>query len=241
MESTKTPPKAEFDQFAKDYDQLLQSSITASGYEAVFFDEHKIKTLYNDFSANEKSATKTVQIMNFGCGTGKSEYFINKYFTNCEICAVDVSEKSIEEAKEKNKKFTNIEFRKFDQVEELASIPKKFDIIFVANVFHHIPAELHVKTLKYLRSFLAPNGYLYVFEHNPKNPLTRKAFDTCEFDVGCHMIKPSLFINMCKDAGYQTILRRYVLFFPKMVSFLMPFEKYLKWCALGAQYYIKAK
>ena len=119
--------------------------------------------------------------------------------------------------------------------------PAKFDIIFVANVFHHIPEALHHSTLKQLRELLTPTGFLYVFEHNPKNPLTRRVFETCEFDVGCKMIKPSLFIRMCGNAGYTTIIRNYVLFFPKSVSFLSFLETYLKWCPLGAQYYIKAR
>ena len=134
----------------------------------------------------------------------------------------------------------NIEFIKFETVEEL-QFNAKFDIIFVANVFHHIPKELHRNTLKNLRSFLSSNGYIYVFEHNPRNPFTRKVFETCEFDVGCKMINPVVFVQMCAEAGYRKIIRRYVLFFPKILSFLERFEKILKWCPIGAQYYIKAK
>lgn len=232
--------KAEFDQFADDYDNLLQKSLTASGFDPAYFDEHKIKTIYDDYLAGKKIDNKNLQILNFGCGVGKSERFINKYFPNCTICSVDVSEKSINSAKERNKEFKNIEFIKFVTVEEL-HLSAKFDIIFVANVFHHIPEELHLVTLKYLRSFLSSDGYLYVFEHNPKNPLTRKVFETCEFDVGCKMINPSLFIKMCGEADYNIIIRRYVLFFPKIFSILIRLEKFLKWCPIGAQYYIKAK
>ena len=232
---------SEFDGFAHDYDKLLQKSIGASGYEAAYFDEHKIKTVHDDYTVDKTIQTKNLQIMNFGCGIGKSEKFINHYFTNCSICSVDVSENSIAIAKERNKQFTNIQFTIFKDVQELASLNKKFDIIFVANVFHHIPEELHVETLKQLRNLLSSEGYLYVFEHNPKNPLTRKVFETCAFDVGCKMIKPSLFIQLCINAGCHSVVRKYVLFFPKIVSFLSPLEKYLKWCSWGAQYYVKAR
>lgn len=240
METKPIPSKAEFDHFADDYDNLLKKSITASGFEPTYFDEHKIKIVYDDYSLNEKIGNKKLQILNFGCGVGKSEIFINKYFTNCSVCSVDVSEKSINAAKVKNKQFNNINFIKFDNVEDL-QLKSTFDIIFVANVFHHIPKELHLVTLKYLRSFLSPVGHLYVFEHNPKNPLTRKVFATCEFDVGCKMINSDLFIEMCTNSGYNVIIRRYILFFPKFFSFLSSLEKYLKWCPAGAQYYIKAK
>lgn len=231
---------AEFDQFANDYDTLLQKSIDSSGYEASYFDEHKIKTLYKDYS-NTNDASKSLRILNFGCGTGKSEEYINKYFKKCSIVSTDVSEKALETARKKNVQFDNIHYVAFTKVEELKSIPEKFDIIFVANVFHHIPEALHLNTLKQLKSMLSEAGYLYVFEHNPKNPLTRKVFETCEFDVGCKMIPPALFTQMCQQSGYTSIKREYVLFFPNFVSFLAPFEKYLTWCSLGAQYYIKAR
>lgn len=240
METNPKVPKAEFDDFADDYDNLHKKSITASGFEPTYFDEHKIKTVYDDYILNSKFDNKKLQILNFGCGIGKSEKFINKYFIDCAICSVDVSGKSINTAKEKNKQFENIKFIKFDTVEDL-QLNTKFDIIFVANVFHHIPADLHLATLKHLRSSLSPDGHLYVFEHNPKNPLTRKVFETCEFDIGCKMISPALFIQMCVDAGYSKIIRRYILFFPKFFSGLSRLEKFLKWCPFGAQYYIKAK
>ncbi len=233
--------EVEFDNFADDYNELLQKSISASGYEASYFDEHKIRTVFDDYVADQTIKTKNIQIMNFGCGVGKSERFINCYFPDCSICSVDISEKSITVAKEKNKQFTNIQFITFHDVQELASLNQRFDIIFVANVFHHIPEELHIKTLKQLRMLLSSKGYLYVFEHNPKNPLTRKVFKTCEFDVGCKMIKPSLFMQMCSEAGYSLVNKKYVLFFPKAFSFLGAIEKYLKWCPWGAQYYVKAK
>src|SRR3989337_2329202 len=114
MELNPHRPKAEFDNFADNYEKLHKDSIRSSGFEPTYFDEHKIKTVYDDYKANEKSANNNLQILNFGCGIGKSEKFINKYFDNCTICSVDVSEKSINTAKEKNKQFNNIEFIKFD-------------------------------------------------------------------------------------------------------------------------------
>ena len=240
MERKQTDTKPEFDQFADNYDTLLKKSITASGFEPAYFDEHKIRTLFNDYKAGNKTSDAGIKILNFGCGVGKSEEYINKYFTGSFIYSVDVSEKSIAIARERNETFSNVEFKQFNKVEEL-HFDEKFDIIFVANVFHHIPEELHLTTLYHLRSMLSAKGFLYVFEHNPLNPLTRKVFETCEFDVGCKMIKSSAFVRMCENTGYTAIKKKYVLFFPKSVSFLSGLEKFLGWCPLGAQYYIKAR
>lgn len=239
MKENQAQTKTDFDHYADDYEQLHKASIKMSGYEPTYFDEHKIKNLHRDFYASHAVSAQPVQILNFGCGIGKSEEFINKYFTNCAITSVDISEKSVATAKEKNKRFSNIDFIAYDDIETLQLQPK-FDIIFVANVFHHIPEELHVRILKRLREFLSPGGHLYVFEHNPQNPLTRHAFNTCEFDVGCKMIHPRLFVRMCREAGYTNIRKNYILFFPKAFSAFSGLERFLTWCPAGAQYYIKA-
>jgi SAM-dependent methyltransferase len=239
MKEDQTQTKTDFDHYANDYEKLLKASTKAAGFEPSFFDEHKIKTLFKDFSSHATGTNQRVKILNFGCGIGKSEPFINNYFSNCTICSVDVSEKSIEAAKERNKEFKNIEFIKYDAIEDL-HLKDTFDIIFVANVFHHIPESFHIPILTRLKTFLSPTGHLYVFEHNPQNPLTKNAFNTCEFDAGCEMIHPSTFVSMCKEAGYKTIERNYVLFFPKFLSLFSSLEKFLTWCPLGAQYYIKA-
>ncbi len=228
-----------FDDYADNYEQLHANSIKASGFKPEFFDEHKIKILVKDFSKNKKCIQK-INILNFGCGIGKSESYINQYFTNVKITSVDVSYESLEKAKIRNKNFNNINFHHFKEVDKLF-LPNKFDIIFVANVFHHIPSELHLKTLKFLKSQLNDSGYLYIFEHNPKNFLTRKAFETCEFDIGCQMIPNEKMMLMLEKSGYSKIKRKFILFFPKILDFLLPFEKYLHPFSLGAQYYIKAK
>jgi SAM-dependent methyltransferase len=237
MKDHKTQSKTNFDEYADDYETLHKSSIKLSGFEPSYFDEHKIKVVYNDC----KQLTKLpLQILNFGCGIGKSEAFFNTYFKGCEIHAVDVSQESINIAKERNKRFNNITFIKFDDVDELP-LQNKFDIIFVANVFHHVPETLHVHILKRLNSFLAPGGTIYIFEHNPINPLTKKAFRDCEFDAGCTMIPSKELKQLCEKASFQKININYVLFFPKVLSFLSSLERYMTFIPIGAQYYIKAE
>jgi SAM-dependent methyltransferase len=239
MKEDQAQTKTDFDHFANDYERLHKNNIKLSGFEPTFFDEHKVRTLFADYTASNE-INSTVKILNFGCGIGKSEKFLISYFPDSTITSVDVSEKSIETAREKNKQFKNVEFITYDKIENL-NFNDTFDIIFIANVFHHIPEELHVTILTRLKTFISPTGYLYVFEHNPVNPLTKSAFNTCEFDVGCKMIPSSLFVSMCKQAGYTSIHKKFILFFPKFLSMFSGLEKFLTWCPLGAQYFIKAK
>jgi SAM-dependent methyltransferase len=238
MEKMEIPQtKTNFDEYAENYEQLHKDSIKSSGFAPGYFDEHKIKVIVEDYKPTQ---VQTEKILNFGCGIGKSEQFINKYFKNCEIQSVDVSKESISMAKERNKHFKNIQFSSFNDVTDLP-FENRFNIIFIANVFHHIPETLHLHILKHLRLFLAPEGVIYIFEHNPINPLTRKAFNTCEFDVGCTMIPSKIMKGLCEAASFKQIKINYVLFFPKFLSFFSRFEKHMKFIPVGAQYYIKAK
>jgi len=227
----------DFNEYVDNYEELHTKNIKQSGFKPAYFDEHKIKTLSNDFFRNKQS-NKKIRFLNFGCGIGKSEIYINQYFRNVEITSVDISIKSILKAKARNVQFKNIDFKHFTELQELY-FDSKFDVIFLANVLHHIPVNLHLNTLSFLKSQLDQDGYFYLFEHNPKNFLTKKAFHSCEFDMGCEMISDKTIIQMLKNTGYHNIKRKFILFFPKFFHFLIPLEKYLYFLSLGGQYWVK--
>ena len=63
-----------------------------------------------------------------------------------------------------------------------------FDVALASCVFHHIPHDEHVALLAEIRRVLAPAGRLFVFEHNPLNPLTRHAVNTCVFDEHAELV-----------------------------------------------------
>ena len=227
-----------FDEYIYNYEELHAKNIKLSGFKPAYFDEYKIKTLANDFKNN--SSDKKIKFLNFGCGIGKSEIYINKYFKDVEVTSVDISKESILKAKSRNVEFLNIHFKHFTDLKELF-FESKFDIIFLSNVLHHIPIDLHLETLSFLKSQLSYEGYLYVFEHNPKNFFTKKAFHSCEFDIGCEMISDKTILKMLKTTGYNYIKRKFILFFPKSLDFLIPLEKHLYFFSYGAQYWVKGK
>lgn len=228
---------AEFDKFANEYETLLSDNIKASGYEPFYFDEQKIKEVHRR-TANE--FTGNFNFLNFGCGVGKSEQFIRTYFPKCSIHSADVSTESLKVAAEKNKNIADISFYHFENVVDFDP-KRKFEIIFVANVFHHIPETLHEVTMSQLHKLLSPTGKLFIFEHNPINPLTRRAFDTCAFDQGCKMIPSGHLKALLKKAGFKKVEINYTLFFPKFLQRLVFLEKYLTFLPIGAQYYALCK
>jgi len=229
---------SEFDEFAEEYEQILSEISTRSGFDIPYFHEYKIKEIYN-FVKSKRWLDKPIDFLNFGCGIGQSEKFIRKYFRYSNIYSVDISEKSIEIAKQRNKEIGNIHFKTFDGY----GIPfeNRFDIIFVANVFHHIPPEKHMAILENFCQKLKDRGYLFIFEHNPFNPMTVRIVKSCKLDQDANLLNPIYTNKILAKSGFKWRRIGFKIFFPKSLWFLIPLEKYLTKLPLGGQYYFVAK
>ena len=116
-----------------------------------------------------------------------------------------------------------------------------FDVALASCVFHHIPHAQHVELLAEIRRVLVPGGRLFVFEHNPLNPLTRHAVNTCEFDEHAELVPAPTMRRRARDAGFAAAAIRYRIFFPHALRRLRPLEARLTWLPLGAQYYVAAQ
>jgi hypothetical protein len=92
-----------------------------------------------------------------------------------------------------------------------------------------------------IRRVLKPHAWLFVFEHNPLNPLTRHAVNTCAFDEHAELIGAPTMRRRVHDAGFPRAKVNYRIFFPHALRGLRPLEAQLKWLPLGAQYYVAAR
>jgi SAM-dependent methyltransferase len=120
------------------------------------------------------------------------------------------------------------------------------DCVFVSNVFHHILYRDHQIYVDALYKVLKADGQVFIFEHNPYNPVTRFIFkhndcDSPKGEIGRGMLKPRYCTNLLKNAGFSDIQTDYTLFFLKRSPFFMKLEGLLKWLPLGAQYCAYAK
>ncbi|TFZ33946.1 class I SAM-dependent methyltransferase, partial [Pseudomonas syringae] len=114
------------------------------------------------------------------------------------------------------------------------------DIVFTACVFHHIPHDEHKHWLEELRRITRPGGLLIIFEHNPYNPLTVRAVNTCPLDVNAKLITATTMSDRLLGAMWDKCTVEYKLFFPSALRKLRPLEKSLTWLPLGAQYRLAA-
>ena len=226
----------EFDKFAEEYQNLHAQNIKISGETPEFFCEYKIqdlKQLASHFKLPENST-----LLDFGCGVGSSIGMMHKYFPKAILHGVDVSEKSIAIAQQR---FGDIAHIETYNGETLPFHNETFDIVFAACVFHHIPQTYYQNIFQEIKRVLKPNGIFVIFEHNPLNPLTVHAVNTCPFDENAVLIQANKLKKILMQQSFNYTKSAYRLFFPNILAALRPIERYLAWLPLGAQYYVVSK
>lgn len=223
--SKSSPP--EFDQYAGRYEADLQRSIPPAIADDRYFAEYKIRHVTRRIGGRASG-----KILDFGCGVGRSLGLLSEHFPRMELWGYDLSEQSIELARQRAPKAR--------LTSNLTDLPEAaFDVIFAANVFHHIPAAERTGSLSRCKSLLRNGGRMFLFEHNPVNPVTRLIFERCPYDRGAEMLRRREALLLAQSVGMRVLRARYTLFFPRQVGFLRPIERLLGWLPLGAQYCVE--
>jgi SAM-dependent methyltransferase len=217
----------EFDHYAKTYDEILSATIPNGLGEDSYFAEYKIALMEQRLSGQRQT-----RILDFGCGPGRSLEYLDKYFPDAEIWGYDVSSESLGIASSRLPRA-----KLFSDWNTLGDT--RFDSIVAANVFHHIPIDQRLSALKLCRTALTPDGQMFVFEHNPYNPLTRWIFERCPFDKDASMLKLKATLALAKDAGYRSEQHGYTLFFPRQMALFRKAEDWMRRLPVGAQYYVQ--
>ncbi|MCC8396220.1 class I SAM-dependent methyltransferase [Paraburkholderia sp. MMS20-SJTR3] len=226
--------KAEFDSFADEYLALHARNIAVSGEGPEYFAEYKIRDI-----AEEMARRRIVpaRMLDFGSGVGASIPWVKHYLPVAQLTCADVSDRSLDVARSRfpgAARFVHFDGR------TLPFEAGEFNLAYAMCVFHHIDHAEHVDLLRELKRVVGPQGTVAVFEHNPLNPLTVRAVNTCEFDVNARLIAARDMKQACLDAGFTNVLVRFRIFFPHMLAKLRPLEKYLTVVPLGAQYSVYA-
>lgn len=224
--------RSEFDKFAQEYTQLHAANISASGEGPEYFADYKIRDLAR-LARSFDSLGQLERVLDFGAGIGSSVEYFERYFPGVSLTCVDVS---LDSLKIGCQRFADVGFVAFDG-RRLPFADGSFDCVFSACVFHHIPPALHVPLFAELRRVLRPGGLVTIFEHNPLNPLTVRAVNSCPFDENAILLRAGTLKSRLVDAGFAGPAIGYRVFFPRALRWLRPLEKWLKWLPLGAQYY----
>lgn len=178
-----------------------------------------------------------VSLLDFGCNSGELCFDLLKLKPEMDLFGIDESVEAISIARDlANNSGSNINFA-FNLNE--ISIEKKFDIITLFNVLHHVEEAKREALISTLIQLLNPGGKLLIWEHNPLNPVTRYLVKVCPFDAGVVLVKIKWLVPLLKQNKVNCYYLEYVNIVPprwhKIVMFRW-LESLLKRFPFGAQY-----
>jgi SAM-dependent methyltransferase len=217
--------KPEFDAYANTFADV------ASQNTSFFDDDYNYFGRYRTNIVKKFSGALAEKILDFGCGVGLGVGPLREIYRDSRIVGCDPSQESLALARAREPK------SEFFESSEIPSSPQ-FDIITAVCVFHHIVPADRAGALRYCFERLKPGGRLFIFEHNPFNPVTRHLVSRCPVDRDAVLLTPKETATRMRQAGFALTATEYCLFFPKMLAFLRPIETSLGWLPLGGQYYV---
>jgi ubiquinone/menaquinone biosynthesis C-methylase UbiE len=223
-----------FDKYDDRYEACVQESIAFSGIKHEFFRNAKSRVLV-EIAKAVFDRPELLKVLDVGCGIGLTTRLVRPNFA--DLHGIDVSGESIKKARELDNLST---YQTYDG----HKIPYKddaFDMAYAINVLHHVPPPAWEEVVTEIARVIRPGGLVAVIEHNPFNPLTRRAVRECEFDKDAVLLKRARTRALLQTAGLEVVLNAYIMFLPFSNRLSLGLERALKWLPLGAQYYVAAQ
>jgi cyclopropane fatty-acyl-phospholipid synthase-like methyltransferase len=144
----------------------------------------EVKEYYNNFKAHQKSLGINIRhrtinkrllkdglrpnsnVLEIGCGIGTVSHLVLKTVNKGQFTGVDISNDSIEVAREFNRASKNAEF----VVNDMSNFERiyKYDFIVFPDVLEHIPSENHSSVFKVIASVSGPNTRVHINIPSPE-------------------------------------------------------------------------
>lgn len=216
----------DFDHVADSYADQLKTALGVFGGESDYFAHYKVELVSRTL---KESSIKT--ILDYGSGIGSSIPYFKEFFPVAEISATDLSTESLKRLKAQHPDVNVI------QPNDLAS--HRFDLVFVSCVIHHMPVDSRSEEIDKLLNLVQSGGNIFVFEHNPFNPVTRRIVSKCEFDEGVVLVSKrhlrQLFASAQPSFDFQS---SYCMFFPPVLKRFTFLDRFIGWLPLGGQHFL---
>jgi SAM-dependent methyltransferase len=223
-----------FDHFSSHYEEYVEDALKVwvGGDSSEYFLRLKADEMVLHLRRLGLDPMK-LTALDVGCGTGVTARML--YLKFAALHGVDSSRGMIERARQLS--LPDVSF----QISDGGRLPfekNRFDVVYSMSLFHHVPPEYRLRTLAEMVRVLKPGGWVFNFEHNPLNPLTRLIVRRCPLDQGVELLHAREMTRLCRESNLGQIHMRFILFFPKQVKFMRSFESYLSWLPLGGQFYV---
>jgi 2-polyprenyl-3-methyl-5-hydroxy-6-metoxy-1,4-benzoquinol methylase len=221
--------RVDFDRYIDNYNELLCERTRFFSASEAYFARYKVKVVA------DRVSRPVTQLLEFGCGIGRNIPFLRIAFPDAAITGTDIAVASVDYARATNPGVT------FAVEGSAADGIGRFDLIFIAGVFHHVPPEQRPAVAQTVHDRLSAGGDVFVFEHNPYNPVTRRIVSNCPYDADAVLLRPGELSRLLVAAGLDVLERGFCLFLPPSLGPLVGLEKYIGWLPLGGQYWVRAR
>jgi len=228
-----------FDAFADNYREIHTENIKISGADSDYFSEFRALEVRRRLG-KLGLINRPLRVLDLGCGDGNASRFMVQHIPSLEVEGIDITEAVVESARVR--KLPHCRFTVYNG-EHIPFEREAFDVIFCANIFHHIDRSYHVGLYKEMYRVVKKGGVVFNFEHNPWNPITQKVVKDCVFDVDAVLLPSPYHAQITRAGGFTEVAVKYVLFLPRFALF-KPFlwlEPLFSWCPIGAQYCIEGR
>lgn len=221
-----------FDRFGDDYSRTVDAALGIPGLSVDF--AAKVKADYlRDVATSHFGRTNCLDVADIGCGIGNYHQRLRPYFRS--LTGIDISKESLEIARARN---ADVTYALYDGA-RLPCEDATFDLLFAICVMHHVPPEAWPDFVSEAARVLRPGGLFVVFEHNPRNPLTRRIVDRCPFDEDAVLLAREEIERLFEGTGLEDVAGRYILTIPAANGPLRRLDGVFDRLSLGAQYYVK--
>ncbi len=238
-----TPPPAPFDAFAPGYSGGLEDPIKGLlAGDPLAYLRVKVDLFLDDLDRSQPAVWRQPdrRYLDFGCGTGDFMHLLSTRGTRWAMFGCDASGAMLDEARKRWPQTCSA--HNLWQITQPDQIPAhRFDVATAICVLHHIPPAEWETYLTALFHGLRPGGRLYVFEHNPINPVTQIMVSRAPIDRDAVLLWPFSTVRLLRRVGFQVKKLFFFLYIPPRFSKLLKFERWLSRIPLGGQYMIVAE
>ena len=230
------PPGAEFDAYAVDYAAGMDNPLKRClGSVVVSFVEVKVDWLLRAMRRRGRlePLRATTRLLDYGCarepcwmccdnGDMKVSWPVATFLPRCSQRLGAVGPEAL------RRELSVIESHgtSFDAA--------SFDVVVLSAVLHHVEPSVQASRVhrRYSR-VLKPGGQVYIFEHNPYNPVTQWVVRHTPIDRNAVLLRPVEVHAELAKAGAGKCETTYLMFSPPRMTFCLLMDRALYWLPLG--------
>jgi len=231
---------AEFDKHAATYDGGLDNPVKRMMGDADSFIAVKARWLLRREPGLRQGGS--LNLLDYGCGAGDLMRVLAGLGGRGSFTGCDISTGMLDEAAKRWPSALGPAPALAAQDGARTSFAdRQFDVAIISAVLHHVPVAERPAVYAELGRVLRPGGRLYVFEHNPRNPLVRHVIARTPIDANAILLDAREVQDGLLGTGRYELETDYLMFAPPGLAFLRFVDRALAWLPLGAQYAVAAR